>query len=376
MFHPKGCRITRHSFLLSKAIDKTFIYEYNSNGNVTSVKTKTKTIHDEGTASSEIVYLYDESSMIGMLYTTLGVTKFCYFQRNLQGDVVGIYDENGTPKVKYNYDAWGNCTISSETTDYPLAHANPIRYRGYYYDEDTGLYYLNARYYSPVWRRFISPDDTAYLDPESVNGLNLYAYCNNDPVNYADPTGCFGISALIAITVASILIGATAQLVSNALAGETGSELWRGVAGAALGSGVNALALCLAIPTGGASLFIAAGVASVTQTGVDTLESIIRGEKVNWGQTVVDVFVNFEMTLLGNYVGSKIVPTNPGWFQPRNFKSVFTKSYGQKILQQTGIGAAISGATNFIKQNDWTKIIPPIVAGPKYCFYPRLLRRL
>ena len=57
---------------------------------------------------------------------------------------------------------------------------NPFRYRGYYYDEDTGLYYLNARYYSPVWRRFISPDDTAYLDPESVNGLNLYAYCNKD----------------------------------------------------------------------------------------------------------------------------------------------------------------------------------------------------
>ena len=93
-------------------------------------ETNTKTIHGEGTASSEIVYLYDESSMIGMLYTTLGVTKFCYFQRNLQGDIVGIYDENGTLKVKYNYDAWGNCTISSETTDYPLAHANPIRYRG------------------------------------------------------------------------------------------------------------------------------------------------------------------------------------------------------------------------------------------------------
>ena len=81
----------------------------------------------------------------------------------------------------------GNCTISGNTA---VAKANPIRYRGYYYDEDTGLYYCNARYYSPKWRRFISPDATHYLDPESVNGLNQYCYCGNDPINYTDPSGC------------------------------------------------------------------------------------------------------------------------------------------------------------------------------------------
>lgn len=60
---------------------------------------------------------------------------------------------------------------------------NGIGYRGYHFDSETGWYYLNARYYSPEWRRFISPDDTAYLDPKNVNGLNLYCYCENDPVN-------------------------------------------------------------------------------------------------------------------------------------------------------------------------------------------------
>ncbi len=85
--------------------------------------------------------------------------------------------------AKYIYDAWGNCTISGETTNNALAKANPIRYRGYYYDDDTGLYYLNARYYSPKWRRFLSPDSTEYLAPETVNGLNLYCYCGNDPIN-------------------------------------------------------------------------------------------------------------------------------------------------------------------------------------------------
>ena len=99
--------------------------------------------------------------------------------------------------------------FSGETTSYDVANANPIRYRGYYYDDDTGLYYCNARYYSPKWRRFISPDDTAYLDPESVNGLNLYCYCNNDPVNYADPSGNSIISICVFIGLSTI-IGAAA----------------------------------------------------------------------------------------------------------------------------------------------------------------------
>ena len=145
----------------------------------------------------KITYLYDEGSMIGMSYNEDGNITNYYFQRNLQGDVIAIYNSNGAKVVEYRYDAYGNCTIASSTTDYALATVNPIRYRGYYFDQETGLYFLNARYYSPEWRRFISPDDSAYLDPESVNGLNLYCYCGNDPVNYADPSGHVVIAALI-----------------------------------------------------------------------------------------------------------------------------------------------------------------------------------
>ena len=126
-----------------------------------------------------------------MVHTVGSTANTYYFQRNLQGDVVAIYNKNGTLKAKYLYDAWGNCTISSETTDYDVANVNPIRYRGYYYDSDTGLYYCNARYYSPKWRRFISPDDTAYLDPESVNGLNLYCYCGNNPIHVLQESRIF-----------------------------------------------------------------------------------------------------------------------------------------------------------------------------------------
>jgi RHS repeat-associated protein len=144
--------------------------------------------YNEMDETDHIVYLYDESGIIGMEYTaTSGATNTYYFQRNLQGDVVAIYNTSGTKVGGYAYDAWGNCTITLDTNG--IASRNPIRYRGYYYDSETGFYYLNARYYSPELRRFISPDDTAYLDPESVNGLNLYCYCNNDPVNFVDPSG-------------------------------------------------------------------------------------------------------------------------------------------------------------------------------------------
>ena len=297
-----------------------------------------------------------------MEHTTGGVSTRYYFQRNLLGDVQAIVNTNGTVVARYLYDAFGNCTIASGTTNTAVANANPIRYRGYYYDDDTGLYYCNARYYSPKWRRFISPDDTAYLDPEAVNGLNLYCYCNNDPVNLVDPSGHFGFWALLGITLAAALIGGGMQLASNALAGETGSDLWRGVAGAALGSGANAFALCLTVTTGGASLIIGASVGSLVQTGVDTIETAIRGEKIYLGQTMLDLGLNFATTLTGNYLGAKIIPTNSGWFQPKRFLSVFTKSYGQKILVQTLMGGVLSGIVNYLRKSDWERIMPSVIA--------------
>ena len=129
-------------------------------------------------------------------------------------DVIGILDNSGNIVVKYSYDAYGNCTCYYSTND-DLEENNPIRYRSYYYDEDTGLYYLNARYYNPQWRRFISPDDTSYLDPETPNGLNLYAYCNNDPVNYSDPSGHSIAGAFIFLGIMALVGAALGDIVAN-----------------------------------------------------------------------------------------------------------------------------------------------------------------
>ena len=212
--------------------------------------------------------------------------------------------------VGYTYDAWGNCTIDSSTTNYELAHDNPIRYRGYYYDEDTGLYYLNSRYYNPEWRRFISPDDTAYLDAETPNGLNLYCYCNNDPINYADPSGHLAIAALL-ITLA---IGAGVGAVVGGLYGgltavANGQNVWTGIgigmlSGGIMGLGTAAASLFLApiivgqavvvgstVFSAGAALAIGTGIAlgtgAIGGAGGDILTQLANGGSVNDWQSVI-----------------------------------------------------------------------------------------
>lgn len=179
--------------------------------------------------------------------------------------------------AKYLYDAWGNCTISSETTNTAVANANPIRYRGYYYDDDTGLYYCNARYYSPKWRRFISPDDTAYLNPENVNGLNLYCYCNNDPVNYMDPSGNSPTKwwewALAGVAVAGLIVGAVF----------TGGLLGGMFLGAAIGAGIS--------------------------LGTQA----IQGE-LNWGQFALDVGVGAITGMIGVSSVSRLFAACAGTF--------------------------------------------------------------
>ena len=105
-----------------------------------------------------------------------------------------LIDNNGNTVVEYYYDAWGNHKVVDEKGDEitdqdDIGNLNPFRYRGYYYDTETGLYFLQTRYYAPEVGRFLNRDSVQYADPETINGLNLYAYCLNNPVEYADPTG-------------------------------------------------------------------------------------------------------------------------------------------------------------------------------------------
>lgn len=113
---------------------------------------------------------------------------------NQMGDVLGLYNTTGTQVVRYRYDAWGKLLEIENNNGQTITNAenigmrNPFRYRGYYYDTDTGFYYLNARYYDPETGRFLNADGYASTGQGFV-GNNMFAYCNNNPVMYADYTG-------------------------------------------------------------------------------------------------------------------------------------------------------------------------------------------
>ena len=112
-----------------------------------------------------------------------------WYERNLQNDVVAIYNSEDEKIVAYTYDAFGNA-YENEIVPSTIAGTNPFRYRGYYYDEEIGLYYLGTRYYDSATGRFLSPDSVDYLGANGdLNSYNLYAYCSNNPVMYTDPGG-------------------------------------------------------------------------------------------------------------------------------------------------------------------------------------------
>ncbi len=141
-----------------------------------------------------LIYVYDEAgSPIGFKYRTTGYAIGAFdsyvFEKNLQGDIVAIYNTSGTAVATYKYDAWGNVISATGT----MASVNPFRYRGYYYDTETGFYYLQSRYYDPAIGRFINTDSINVIGatPTALTDKNLYAYCDNNPVMRTDGDGMF-----------------------------------------------------------------------------------------------------------------------------------------------------------------------------------------
>ena len=146
----------------------------------------------------DTLYLYDDGGNIIGLQED-GETY--YFVRTLQGNVAGILDAEGTQVAMYTYDTWGNVSgvyngnWQAVTDPEHIAVRNPFRYRGYMYDEESGLYYLESRYYDPVTGRFVNAD--GYVSTGTgLMGHNMFAYCNNNPVMYVDPTGARPVSEI------------------------------------------------------------------------------------------------------------------------------------------------------------------------------------
>ncbi len=182
-------------------------FKYDNNG----IRTK-KTVNGVDT---EYFYVGDTlvsqktgNEVINFAYTAGGApygftyngTSYFYLT-NIQGDIIGIYDSNGNVVVEYTYDSWGKLISITGSLADTIGIKNPLRYRGYYYDTETSLYYLQSRYYDPEIGRFINMDAYFVAGNDYIQGTNMYAYCYNNPVMYVDPTGYITTEGVIYMSI-------------------------------------------------------------------------------------------------------------------------------------------------------------------------------
>ena len=272
-------------------------------------KVARETVKNNGSVTDVMDFIYDESGRpFALNYSADGGSSFTtyYYILNLQGDVVKLISYipgfEYTEVASYEYDAWGNILSQSGS----MAEKNPLRYRGYYYDSETGFYYLQARYYDPAARRWISPEPNVYKGGFDKNagftGYNVYVYCINNPVNYLDFTGGFVISL-------AVLIGAgIGALVGGVIGGIYGykkavknnvpkEQQWKYVVGYGLGGVVIGGVIGAFVGYGvGVALGAEASSGLVIKSISDALSSVgqntmhhIMQSKHAWGQVLRNV---------------------------------------------------------------------------------------
>ncbi len=193
------------------------------NGVTTNYYYQGSLLYAEETNSQITVYLYDQNGApIGFQYRSASYEKDVWdvyaYEKNIFGDVVAVYDNDGELIISYTYNAWGECKTTVHSSVPTAVANNPYRYRGYYYDVDLGIYYLQSRYYDAKTCRFISADGYASTG-QGLLGYNMYAYCGNNPLNRIDQAGQFW-SEIFGFAKATVTeIGRIMGVISPAYAG-------------------------------------------------------------------------------------------------------------------------------------------------------------
>ena len=193
---------------------KVIDYTYNDQG------LRIKKVVTENGTSSETQFFYDGTKLIAEISPTHRLdflydendrlygfvsdkTAMYFYVRDTLENILGIIDKNGNLVVQYAYNAWGKPESTTGTLATTIGEYNPFRYKGYHFDSDTGMYYCRTRYYVPDWCRWLCGDDFYFIKTDDLKSTNLFAYCQNDPINKQDESGCF------AWLIAIILIGCT-----------------------------------------------------------------------------------------------------------------------------------------------------------------------
>ena len=231
-------------------------------------------------------YTYDALGVLsGIQYkNAAGVTTNYIVRCTLSGDVDQIYDTKGNLLARYIYDTWGDTLSVTDasgkaiTDPLHIANINPIRYRGYYYDAETGLYYLQSRYYDTTTRRFLNADEILGANSD-INALNLYAYCGNNPVVREDDKG----NAWFASMFVGVITQYVGDVVGNVLEGKSGVEIFWPTSspGEYIAAGVTAL-----IPGTG---FAGAFIRNAVTEGIKAIEKKLKGQEVDWVESIVNI---------------------------------------------------------------------------------------
>ena len=311
-------------------------YGYNADGKRIS-KTVNGTTYNFSYLGDQLTEMTWGSNKLHFTYDSTGPASVTYngnryfYLKNAQGDVTGLVNASGTQVVSYTYDPWGAPMSTDGTMASTLGAANPLRYRGYVYDTETGLYSLNSRYYNPVWGRFVNADDVNFIGADGpLAGNNLFAYCNDNPIRYADANGYSVIAAVLISATVGAITGVASQVFSDIIASPfNGGNLssWETYVGAALGGAVG----------GVATLYLGANVGSAIGAGMSTLISQslenITGTQSREG---TEIMMNSLMDFTMAGILSKVLPIkDPGVTSGRNSMSAVYSSGLTKLRNGT-----------------------------------------
>ena len=253
--------------------------------------------------------------------------------------------------VKYAYDAFGNCKVLLDTAG--LSTVNPIRYRGYYYDHETGLYYLNARYYNPEWRRFISTAQIGALNPNNVNGFNLYSYANNNPIRSIYSSSSVGRSTRVGMvsylyaSTGSVNLGCHGTISNSSnILGALGTlstafgyfDQWSGFLSGGLDAGLGYWG-----PEGFGFQFLGKYSSVLKKFGIGMT---IVGSALSWGGSIYNNFTNPNYTT-GEAIGASFI--DAAYYTGKGFGTYWLGGKVGELAVTAGIaaGSAAVGATIF-----------------------------
>ena len=272
--------------------------------------------------TNTIDFFYDAS---GLPYALKYNGTVYYYITNLQGDVMKLVDASGNVVASYEYDPYGKVLYTTG----PVADANPLRYRGYVYDQETGFYYVSSRYYDPEVGRWINAD--SLLSQGSILGNNMFAYCLNNPVNMADTTG------ELPFFLVTAAIGAVAgAIIGGVVAAKNGGNVWAGIGIGAAAGGLAGAGL------GAAAGVVLAGSATASTAAVVSGAGMIATAVSTGGAGAGLALVADNISRAVNNVGTVLYS---GGEQARQAATTFANNTGGTTIDPTVIGQVADAAT-------------------------------